>query len=156
MLLKLSIKCQKRTYGFFHLIKFFDQVKSLKKFGQLIMKLLINWKNTILIKWNSIMWSFPIFYIGNTSQTIYLLRYSYKIFFLNFISCFEKFALLIARETLRHNKNSQFVLTKNSYYFVKKQLIFCQNQLIFCQKHPFHIFDFHFDLILWGLLPAFG
>ncbi len=26
-------------------------VKSLKKFGQLLMKILINWKNTILIKW---------------------------------------------------------------------------------------------------------
>ncbi len=54
MLLKLLIKCQKRTDRFFHLIKFFDQVKSLKKFDQLIMKVSINWKNTILIKWISV------------------------------------------------------------------------------------------------------
>ena len=33
-------------------------MKSLKKFDQLIMKLSINWKNTISIKWNSIKWSF--------------------------------------------------------------------------------------------------
>ena len=32
----------------------FDQVKSLKKFDQLIMKLLINWKYTISIKWISV------------------------------------------------------------------------------------------------------
>ena len=53
-LLEFSIKSQKRTDGFFHLIEFFDQVKSLKKFGQLIMKVLINWKNTISIKWISV------------------------------------------------------------------------------------------------------
>jgi hypothetical protein len=41
-LLELLINCQKRTYRFWHLIKFFDQVKTLKKFDQLIMKLLIN------------------------------------------------------------------------------------------------------------------
>jgi hypothetical protein len=41
-LLELLINCQKRTYGFWHLIKFFDQVKTIKKFDQLIMKLLIN------------------------------------------------------------------------------------------------------------------
>jgi hypothetical protein len=39
---KLSIKCQKRTYGFWHLIESFDQVKSLKKFDQVKMKLSMN------------------------------------------------------------------------------------------------------------------
>ncbi len=64
-LIQLSIKCQKRTDRFFHLIKSFiklsikwqlfrslieriiktfDQVKSLKKFDQVKMKLSINWK----------------------------------------------------------------------------------------------------------------
>ncbi len=33
------------------IIKSFDQLKSVKNFGQLIMKVLINWKITILIKW---------------------------------------------------------------------------------------------------------
>ncbi len=36
----------------------FDQVKSVKKFNQVISELSIKWKNTILIKWNSIKWSF--------------------------------------------------------------------------------------------------
>ena len=76
-LLELLIKCQKRTDGFFHLIKSlikrlikwqlfrrlieciietFNQVKSLKKFDQVKMKLSIKWKMTISIKWNSIYW----------------------------------------------------------------------------------------------------
>ena len=41
-LLELLIKCQKRTYGFWHLIESFDKVKSFKKFDQVKMKLLIN------------------------------------------------------------------------------------------------------------------
>jgi hypothetical protein len=41
-LLELSINCQKRTYGFWQLIEFFDQVKTVKKFDQLIMKISIN------------------------------------------------------------------------------------------------------------------
>jgi hypothetical protein len=41
-LLKISINCQKRTDRFFHLIEFFDQLKSVQNFGQLIMKILIN------------------------------------------------------------------------------------------------------------------
>jgi hypothetical protein len=36
----------------------FDQVKSVKKFDQVISEISIKWKNTILIKWNSIKWSF--------------------------------------------------------------------------------------------------
>ncbi len=36
------------------IIKTFDQLKSVQNFGQLIMKVLINWKNTILINWFSV------------------------------------------------------------------------------------------------------
>jgi hypothetical protein len=36
----------------------FDQVKSVKKFDQVISEISIKWKNTISIKWNSIKWSF--------------------------------------------------------------------------------------------------
>ena len=39
----------------------FDQVKSVKKFDQVISEISIKWKNTISIKWNSIKWSFAVF-----------------------------------------------------------------------------------------------
>jgi hypothetical protein len=55
---KHSINWLKRTDGFRRLtkiiIKSFDQLKSVKNFLQLIMKLSINWKMTILINWFSV------------------------------------------------------------------------------------------------------
>jgi hypothetical protein len=41
-LIKLSINCQNPSVLFWQLIEFFDQLKSVKNFGQLIMKVLIN------------------------------------------------------------------------------------------------------------------
>ena len=41
-LIKLSINCQNPSVLFWQLIEFFDQLKSVKNFGQLIMKVSIN------------------------------------------------------------------------------------------------------------------
>ncbi len=40
---KISINCQNPSVLFWQLIEFFDQLKSVKNFGQLIMKISINW-----------------------------------------------------------------------------------------------------------------
>ncbi len=63
---------------FRHLTEFiifnFDQVKSVKKFGQLITTISIKWKMSISIKWNSIKWSFAQnFTFGYDNDYFYLL-----------------------------------------------------------------------------------